>query len=142
MRLSKEDIASVMHVNMEDAAHMLRVSVVTLKRACKRHNIGKWPFRKLRAVARRKSILMEGRRLTPSQREIMVNCEKALENFRQTVLSDFAQVPAIDSAICADDHPVNVLPIVPVQMDLNCVSPAYSIDANMRRLIHDAFLPH
>jgi len=48
--LSKDMLQSVYHLPINEAAAQLHVGVTVLKKFCRQHNVGRWPYRKLQSV--------------------------------------------------------------------------------------------
>ena len=150
MPLTIDDIASVLHLNLEAAAKKLNVSVASLKRACRRFCLSRWPYRKLRAVKRRTKMLKSGEHLTPSESTTLERCQQALLEVRETVFSHFSEVPALDTIMEAElrnrptltNQPVILDPIsLPVQVSLQNVSPALTVDCMVQQTVRRYFLP-
>ncbi|KAF5827988.1 hypothetical protein DUNSADRAFT_18384 [Dunaliella salina] len=48
--LTKDALQSVYHLPINEAAAQLQVGVTVLKKFCRQHNVGRWPYRKLLSV--------------------------------------------------------------------------------------------
>ena len=138
--LSLADIVQYFHLPLEEAAKQLRVCVATLKRSCRDHGIRSWPFRKLRAIKRRKAILSNGGRLTPSQQAVLQQCEESIAKLRTGALAQVEFIPTLDVANETSTPKQQTL-CKPVHADSQCFLPTQLVDQNIWNTVLRHFHP-
>jgi len=107
--LSYDDIASHFTIRLEEAASKLHVSPTKLKRICREYGIKKWPARKIKAVVRAEHMLQEGKHLTPTQ------CNTLMQR-RQQLQQEHTMLYSADSTISDQSgNPVDLVGSNPVQ---------------------------
>jgi len=162
--LSLMEITQHFNLPLEEAAKKLGVCVATLKRTCRNYHIKRWPYRKLRAVERRQSILEKGGHLTPSETDVLRSCQRVLRDLRNRTLGYVDAIPLLDS-IAGSEHPLQesygkntdiseaATELTPdltprsspsqevMQMSLACIAPSIHVSRGHRMIIDRCFLP-
>ncbi|PON95959.1 RWP-RK domain containing protein [Trema orientale] len=92
-KLTLMDLREYLHLTIEDAAKAMNVCPTVLKKICRRHNLPRWPYRKIRSIKRQISSLRPN--LESNDAAVREQAQAEIDRLRQEATNICAGVDVV-----------------------------------------------